>query len=309
MVPPRRPWALLNWLFWASLLLCPFVRFLVSMVSSGSSLTLASFVLVLFVGKWGARACGMRGRHAARCPRRGRALAPMGTRLLGAGLSLERAAQPAGDRAHSSRTAGTQRDRTWCPGPPATQSRPGLGQGTCRPQWSCQQLGRLVDARFPPQTFLTLTPVYEVGRPGSPRLLLALRMGDAVLPESEGDQGLIFMSLSSSQGLLGQWRVPAAVSPMTHACHSCTEGLVLGLLSASSQLAPGCGLPVRPDPGTCGPRTGCWTRASQSDPSDRSDQSRRRTPVTSSLPTCPLLHAYHIISRPLLGHVRCRHIR
>lgn len=51
MVPPRRPWTLINWLFWASLLLYPFFRFLVSMVSSGSSLTLASFVLVFFVGK------------------------------------------------------------------------------------------------------------------------------------------------------------------------------------------------------------------------------------------------------------------
>lgn len=52
MVPPRRPWTLLNWLFWASLLLYPFFRFLVSMVSSGSSLTLAGFVLVFFVGEW-----------------------------------------------------------------------------------------------------------------------------------------------------------------------------------------------------------------------------------------------------------------
>lgn len=52
MVPPRRPWTLLNWLFWASLLLYPFFRFVVSMVSSGSSLTLAGFVLVFFVGKW-----------------------------------------------------------------------------------------------------------------------------------------------------------------------------------------------------------------------------------------------------------------
>lgn len=55
MVPPRRPWTLLNWLFWASLLLYPFFRFLVSMVSSGSSLTLASFVLVFFVGRWRAK--------------------------------------------------------------------------------------------------------------------------------------------------------------------------------------------------------------------------------------------------------------
>ncbi|KAG8506006.1 1-acyl-sn-glycerol-3-phosphate acyltransferase delta [Galemys pyrenaicus] len=55
MVPPRRPWALVNWLFWASLLLYPFFRFLVSMISSGSSLTLASFVLVLFVASMGVR--------------------------------------------------------------------------------------------------------------------------------------------------------------------------------------------------------------------------------------------------------------
>lgn len=51
LVPPRRPWTLLNWLLWASLLLYPFFRFLIGMVSSGPSLTLASFVLVFFVGK------------------------------------------------------------------------------------------------------------------------------------------------------------------------------------------------------------------------------------------------------------------
>ncbi|XP_007457635.1 PREDICTED: 1-acyl-sn-glycerol-3-phosphate acyltransferase delta [Lipotes vexillifer] len=55
MVPPRRPWTLINWLFWASLLLYPFFRFLVNMVSSGSSLTLASFVLVFFVASMGVR--------------------------------------------------------------------------------------------------------------------------------------------------------------------------------------------------------------------------------------------------------------
>ena len=53
MVPPRRPWTLVNWLFWASMLLYPFFRFVVNMVSSGSSLTLASFVLVFFVGESG----------------------------------------------------------------------------------------------------------------------------------------------------------------------------------------------------------------------------------------------------------------
>lgn len=82
MVPPRRPWTLLNWLFWASLLLYPFFQFLVNMVSSGSSLTLASFVLVFFVGKWRARgwrgALGKGGVQAAwgdsawlSCPRDG----------------------------------------------------------------------------------------------------------------------------------------------------------------------------------------------------------------------------------------------
>ena len=63
MVPPRRPWTLINWLFWASLLLYPFFRFLVNMVSSGSSLTLASFVLVFFVGESGASGAWAGGEH------------------------------------------------------------------------------------------------------------------------------------------------------------------------------------------------------------------------------------------------------
>ncbi|XP_040139463.1 1-acyl-sn-glycerol-3-phosphate acyltransferase delta isoform X4 [Ictidomys tridecemlineatus] len=54
-VPPRRPWALLNWLFWASLLLYPFFQFLVSMVSSGSSVTLATFILVFCMASMGVR--------------------------------------------------------------------------------------------------------------------------------------------------------------------------------------------------------------------------------------------------------------
>ena len=54
-VPPRRPWSLVNWLFWASLLLYPFFRFLVSMVSSGSSVKLASLVLIFCVGECRAR--------------------------------------------------------------------------------------------------------------------------------------------------------------------------------------------------------------------------------------------------------------
>ncbi|XP_073892887.1 1-acyl-sn-glycerol-3-phosphate acyltransferase delta isoform X2 [Macaca fascicularis] len=55
MVPPRRPWTLVNWLFWASLVLYPFFQFLVSMIRSGSSLTLASFILVFFVASMGVR--------------------------------------------------------------------------------------------------------------------------------------------------------------------------------------------------------------------------------------------------------------
>ncbi|XP_073075963.1 1-acyl-sn-glycerol-3-phosphate acyltransferase delta isoform X4 [Manis javanica] len=55
LVPPRRPWTLVNWLVWASLLLYPFLRFLSNMISSGSSLTLASFVLVFFVASMGVR--------------------------------------------------------------------------------------------------------------------------------------------------------------------------------------------------------------------------------------------------------------
>ncbi|XP_032341192.1 1-acyl-sn-glycerol-3-phosphate acyltransferase delta isoform X1 [Camelus ferus] len=55
MVPPRRPWTLVNWLFWASLLLYPFFRFLVNMVSSGSSLTLAGVILLFFVASMGVR--------------------------------------------------------------------------------------------------------------------------------------------------------------------------------------------------------------------------------------------------------------
>lgn len=51
LVLARRPWALINWLFWACLLLCPFVYLLLSLARSGSSLTLASCVLVFFMGR------------------------------------------------------------------------------------------------------------------------------------------------------------------------------------------------------------------------------------------------------------------
>ncbi|XP_051471270.1 1-acyl-sn-glycerol-3-phosphate acyltransferase delta isoform X1 [Apus apus] len=50
IVPPRRPWTLLNWLFWALLLLYPLFKLLINMINSGSSLTLASFAFVIVMG-------------------------------------------------------------------------------------------------------------------------------------------------------------------------------------------------------------------------------------------------------------------
>lgn len=51
IVPPRRPWTLLNWLLWALLLLYPLFKLLINMISSGSSLTLASFASVFIAGE------------------------------------------------------------------------------------------------------------------------------------------------------------------------------------------------------------------------------------------------------------------
>ncbi|XP_030905712.1 1-acyl-sn-glycerol-3-phosphate acyltransferase delta isoform X1 [Melopsittacus undulatus] len=55
IVPPRRPWTLLNWLFWALLLLYPLFKLLINMISSGSSLTLASFAFVIVMASVGVR--------------------------------------------------------------------------------------------------------------------------------------------------------------------------------------------------------------------------------------------------------------
>ncbi|XP_029449994.1 1-acyl-sn-glycerol-3-phosphate acyltransferase delta isoform X1 [Rhinatrema bivittatum] len=55
IVAPQRPWTLLNWLFWASLLLYPLFQLLVNMISSGSSLTLASFALLIIAASVGVR--------------------------------------------------------------------------------------------------------------------------------------------------------------------------------------------------------------------------------------------------------------
>uniref|UniRef100_G1KBG9 1-acyl-sn-glycerol-3-phosphate acyltransferase delta n=1 Tax=Anolis carolinensis TaxID=28377 RepID=G1KBG9_ANOCA len=55
IVPSRRPWTLLNWLFWALLLLYPLFKLLINMISSGSSLTLATFVFVFVAASAGVR--------------------------------------------------------------------------------------------------------------------------------------------------------------------------------------------------------------------------------------------------------------
>ncbi|XP_037248750.1 1-acyl-sn-glycerol-3-phosphate acyltransferase delta isoform X3 [Falco biarmicus] len=55
IIPPRRPWTLLNWLFWALLLLYPLFKLLINMINSGSSLTLASFAFVIVMASVGVR--------------------------------------------------------------------------------------------------------------------------------------------------------------------------------------------------------------------------------------------------------------
>ncbi|XP_063297291.1 1-acyl-sn-glycerol-3-phosphate acyltransferase delta [Pelobates fuscus] len=49
IVPPRRPWTLLNWLFWASILSFPLFKYVASLISSGSYLTLAIFALLMII--------------------------------------------------------------------------------------------------------------------------------------------------------------------------------------------------------------------------------------------------------------------
>ncbi|KAM6462845.1 1-acyl-sn-glycerol-3-phosphate acyltransferase delta isoform 1-T2 [Liasis olivaceus] len=55
IVPSRRPWPLLNWLFWALLLLYPLFKLLINMISSGSSLTLATLAFVFIAASVGVR--------------------------------------------------------------------------------------------------------------------------------------------------------------------------------------------------------------------------------------------------------------
>lgn len=50
VTPPRRPWDLLNWLFWACLLLYPLCLLLARLVTSGSILTILASVALCSAG-------------------------------------------------------------------------------------------------------------------------------------------------------------------------------------------------------------------------------------------------------------------
>lgn len=51
IIPRRRPWTLLNFLFWATLLLSPLIKFACGVAVSGSPLLIIGFILFLIVGK------------------------------------------------------------------------------------------------------------------------------------------------------------------------------------------------------------------------------------------------------------------
>lgn len=48
--PPRRPWSLINWLFWACLLLYPLGLLVAQLISSGSILTILASVALCSAG-------------------------------------------------------------------------------------------------------------------------------------------------------------------------------------------------------------------------------------------------------------------
>lgn len=50
VTPPRRPWALINWLFWACLLLYPLCLLLVRLIQSGSVATILGTVALCIAG-------------------------------------------------------------------------------------------------------------------------------------------------------------------------------------------------------------------------------------------------------------------
>ncbi|XP_048456903.1 1-acyl-sn-glycerol-3-phosphate acyltransferase delta-like [Rhincodon typus] len=55
IVPPKRPWVLVNWLFWAALLLFPLFKLIANMICNGSSLTLITFSLIIVAASIGMR--------------------------------------------------------------------------------------------------------------------------------------------------------------------------------------------------------------------------------------------------------------
>lgn len=48
--PHRRPWTLLNFLFWATLLLSPLIKFACGVAVSGSPLLIIGFIIFLIIG-------------------------------------------------------------------------------------------------------------------------------------------------------------------------------------------------------------------------------------------------------------------
>lgn len=50
ILPHRRPWTLLNFLFWATLLLSPLINFACGVAVSGSPLLIIGFIIFLIIG-------------------------------------------------------------------------------------------------------------------------------------------------------------------------------------------------------------------------------------------------------------------
>ena len=60
VLPARRPWSLLNFLFWAVILFYPLIRLAISVVASGNQLLILGLLLLLIVGK---HACSHSNTH------------------------------------------------------------------------------------------------------------------------------------------------------------------------------------------------------------------------------------------------------
>ncbi|XP_068127137.1 1-acyl-sn-glycerol-3-phosphate acyltransferase gamma [Hyperolius riggenbachi] len=55
IIPPRRPWTLLNFLFWATLLLSPLISFAIGIFASGSPLLILSFLGFMWTASFAVR--------------------------------------------------------------------------------------------------------------------------------------------------------------------------------------------------------------------------------------------------------------